>query len=165
MKAELWDIEKLRIWEKNPRSINEDDFDRLIKQIQKLGQYKPLIITPEGVVLGGNMRLRALREIGEKQVWVSIVEPKSEAEMVEFALSDNDKAGYNNEDELAELVNHYKDDIDLNDYHIDIGESISLQGLLDKYSPTEDDTSLDELNEKQKVKCPECGHEFEVSES
>ena len=64
MDKTYWPIDKLQNWDKNPRSIKTQDFVRLKKQIEKLGQYKPLIITNDGVVLGGNMRLRAYKELG-----------------------------------------------------------------------------------------------------
>lgn len=57
-------ISELKNWDKNPRGIKKDDFERLKKQIQKLGQYKPLLITEDGTVLGGNMRLKAYKELG-----------------------------------------------------------------------------------------------------
>ena len=76
----IWPIDKLRNWDKNPRGIKEKDFTRLKEQIKKLGEYKPLLITSDGEVLGGNMRLRAYRDLGKTEVWVSIVEPKTEAE-------------------------------------------------------------------------------------
>lgn len=52
MKSEIWDISKLRLWDKNPRSVTAKDFARLKRQIEKFGVYKPLICTPEGIVLG-----------------------------------------------------------------------------------------------------------------
>ena len=93
MRSERWDIEKLRPWDKNPRSIGKKELNRLVEQIRDLRQYKPLIITPEGVVLGGNMRLQAYKKLGLKEVWVSVVTPKNEKEMLEYALSDNDGVG------------------------------------------------------------------------
>ena len=87
-------LSTLKNWDKNPRSIKDKDFQRLKKQIQKLGQYKPLIITQEGVVLGGNMRLRAYRELGLKDIWVSIIDASTEEKKLEYALSDNDRAGF-----------------------------------------------------------------------
>ena len=125
----LWSIDKLKNWDKNPRGIDKKDFERLKNQIKKLGQYKPLLITPDGTVLGGNMRLRAYQELGINEVWVSIVEPNNEAEMLEYALSDNDRAGYYNEDELSELVYKYKDDINLDDYAVDLGKFTNLSEL------------------------------------
>jgi ParB-like chromosome segregation protein Spo0J len=56
-------IAQVSTWDKNPRGIKTKDFDRLKKQITKLGVYKPLVAVKENggyVVLGGNMRLKAL---------------------------------------------------------------------------------------------------------
>jgi DNA (cytosine-5)-methyltransferase 1 len=139
-------ITELRNWDKNPRGIKDKDFGRLKDQIKKLGQYKPLLITPDGEVLGGNMRLRAYRDLGISDVWVSVVEPKTEAEKLEYALSDNDRAGYYEDDKLAELISQYKDEIDLENYSVDLGKTTYLQDLLDQFSPKAIDGN--ELNKK-----------------
>jgi DNA modification methylase len=132
-------ITELRNWTKNPRGIKDKDFGRLKDQIKKLGQYKPLLITPDGEVLGGNMRLRAYRDLGISDVWVSVVEPKTEAEKLEYALSDNDRVGYYEDDKLAELISQYKDEIDLGKYSVDLGKTTDLQTLLDQFSPVVED--------------------------
>ncbi len=133
----FWPIEKLREWDKNPRSITKEGFERLKYQIKKLGQYKPLIITPDGIVLGGNMRVRAYRELGIEQAWVSIVEPKNEDEMLEYALSDNDRAGYYDSDMLANLLPGF--DIDLGSFAVDLRPPITLDKLGDGAIPLPDD--------------------------
>jgi len=97
-------LTELHGWDKNPRSIKGKDFDRLKKQIQKLGQYKPLLITKDNEVIGGNMRLKAYKELGINEVWVSVVDPKDDNEKLEYALSDNDRAGFYDSDLLANLV-------------------------------------------------------------
>ena len=53
MDKQKWDIEKLKEWDQNPRSITKDGFDRLKKHITDHGQMQPLVVTPEGEVLGG----------------------------------------------------------------------------------------------------------------
>lgn len=58
-------LDSLIEWDKNPRNIKEEDFFRLKKQVARLGQYKPLFVNAEGVVVGGNMRLRTLRWLNE----------------------------------------------------------------------------------------------------
>lgn len=128
----------LKNWDKNPRSIKEKDFLRLKKQIQELGQYKPLIITEDGTVLGGNMRLRAYKELGIADVWVSIVEAPTEADKLKFALSDNDRAGYYDSDLLANLIPDYPE-FAWGDYSVDLKEPINLQDLIDKFTPVEED--------------------------
>lgn len=122
-------INELKNWDKNPRAINKDDFDRLKKQIETLGQYKPLIITNDGTVLGGNMRLRAYKDLGIDDVWVSVVDAPDEATKLKYALSDNDRAGYYQEQELVELIASLSD-VDLNLFKVDLGKLTSLKDLL-----------------------------------
>lgn len=152
---EYWDINRLRPWEKNPRAIKEEDFIRLKKQIHELGEYKPLVITPDGLVLGGNMRLRALKDLAFDKVWVSIVEPKDEKEMIQYALSDNDRAGYYVEVELAELLltSNIPQDF-FKDYKVDLGHTVDLADFISQYSPLEED-EFDTTSEYEKIQTPE----------
>lgn len=113
----------LRAWEKNPRTVRDEDIERLKKQIGLAGGlYKPLIVElvgpstntvggratarthQTGIVLGGNMRLRALREMGFSEAWVSIVAPKDDEQRLKYALSDNGRAGTYDTTALAELA-------------------------------------------------------------
>ena len=126
---ECWPIEKLKNWDKNPRSITTKGFERLKKQVKELGEYKPLIITPDGEVLGGNMRLRVYQALGKTECWVSVVDPKSETEKVKIALSDNDRAGYYDDDQLAELTFELPD-FDPKDFAIDLKEPCSFWSAL-----------------------------------
>jgi DNA modification methylase len=134
---EIRPISELKEWKDNPRNISKKDFERLKGQIQKLGQYKPLLITPEGEVIGGNMRIKAYRELGIKDIWVSIVEPKDENEKLEYALSDNDRAGYYDDDLLANLIPNYQ--IDWSQYAVDMKPPEDIQQLIDRIAPIEED--------------------------
>lgn len=132
-------------WDKNPRKIKKDDFARLKKQITELGVYKPLVAYAENgryVVLGGNMRLRALQELAYGEVDVSVVEVKSEAEKLKFNLSDNDRAGEYDDQALAELVLPQLEAIDLEQYKVDIGEPMDLRMLLGEFAPGGVDPSV-----------------------
>jgi len=142
-------IEQVQNWEDNPRNIKTKDFERLKRQIKELGVYKPMIACPENggyTVLGGNMRLRALKELGIREVEISIVHPKSKAEKIKYALSDNDRAGEYEEEKLAELVYSHIDEIELGDYKIDVGEPVNLQDVIEDYAPNLDG-SEDEIPE------------------
>jgi hypothetical protein len=160
------DINSLTNWKKNPRSITKDGFDRLKKQITRLGKYKPLLITAGGVVIGGNMRLRALRALDVKTVQVTIIEfheengkyyatidgeregealfNSPEDGMMEYSLSDNDRAGFYDDDMLANLMPQY--DIDWSEYAIDLHRPVTIDeqifsdtGLTDEFSLPEGD--------------------------
>jgi hypothetical protein len=127
------------LWEKNPRGIKTKDYERLKKQIEKLGDYKPLVACRENggyTVLGGNMRLRAYRELGRKEVELSVVEAKTEAKKIEYAMSDNDRAGFYEEDALAELVYPHIDELDLSEFKVDLGEPwIDLKNVIERSGP------------------------------
>lgn len=131
------DISTLYNWSQNPRAIKQDKFEELKNRIKRHGQFKPLIITPDGEVLGGNMRLRAFQELGIKEAWVSIVEPTSEADKIEIALTDNEEMGYYEDQALAELIAQYKDEIDLSKYSVHLREPQTLEEILKQFSPDE----------------------------
>ena len=134
-------------WDKNPRGILKKDFERLKRQIKRLGVYKPLVVCEDGgkkgkrrlVVLGGNMRLLALRELGIKEVEVSVVKAPTDKERIEYSLSDNDRAGYYEEERLAELIYPYLEEINLEDFKIDLGKLVDLKDVVERFGPDIDD--------------------------
>lgn len=156
-----WPIDKLIGWSKNPRSTTPEDKERLKKQIRDLGVYKPLIVTIEvdrAVVLGGNMRLQALKEMHADnqaeyaEVWVSIVDAKDDKTRLEYALSDNDRAGKYEEKQLFDLIQAYQD-FDTSLYSIDSRTAYSLEDLVDRYTETEED-EFDADKEAAKITNP-----------
>ena len=158
---DLRDIRALHPWEKNPKTLSKVDFLRLKKQIQRLGVYKPLIITGDGTIVGGNGRFHAFQELGIRDVWVSVVDAPTDAKKLEYALSDNDIVGETNEEELAGLLMEEDGNIPLKDYKINLG-SISLDKLIAKFGPG-DEFSVDEEDDEKKKKeitCPKCGAKF-----
>jgi len=146
MEKEYRKLSTLKNWDRNPRTIDKKDFERLKKQIQKLGQYKPLIITPEGVVIGGNMRLRAYTDLHMEEAWVSVVDAKTPKQLLEYALSDNDRAGNYDEQLLAELLME-QPDFNLDDYRVDLGKLTDLKDVLSKFGPDPDEDEVPELEE------------------
>lgn len=117
-------VAELTNWKDNPRSTNKEDAERLKEQI-KLGEHSTLLIDTDGVVLGGNTRLRAYKEIGKREAKVVVVEfverkgvvhaivdgikadrtfdSVSQARL-EYALSHNDLIGAYDDGKLAELL-------------------------------------------------------------
>lgn len=158
MEKEIWPIEKLKNWDKNPRSVSKSDFERLKKQIETLGEYKPLLITEDGTVLGGNMRLRAYRELGWQKVWVSIVQADTDKEKLEYALSDNDRAGEYDEQQLAELVTS-QPELDLELFHVDLGKTVDLNNVLNKFGP---DLIEDESPEVEEMAVSKLGEIYQL---
>lgn len=126
-------------WDKNPRGITKKEFARLKKQIRELTIFKPLVVCHSGdgrfITLGGNMRLAAYNEMGHKTVDVVIVDATTEAQRIKVALADNDRAGYYETERLAEIVYPHAHEIELGDFHIDVGETVPLGDILQRYGP------------------------------
>lgn len=123
-------LKDLQAWSENPKDVAPEDFERLKKLIKKLGTHRPLLINQDGIVLGGNQRLKVYQELDTVDIWVSIVEAKTPQAMLEYALSDNDQVGKYIESGIAQLV-QANPGIDLNLFKVDLGTPIDLSGVLD----------------------------------
>lgn len=69
--ATIVDVDKLQLSDKNPRTIKDDAFKRLVASLVAnpiLLQVLPIIYEEDFVVIGGNQRVRAIREIGWQKV-------------------------------------------------------------------------------------------------
>jgi len=150
MTKEMRNISELQGWENNPRTITKDGYERLKAQIALLGQYKPLIIDKQNVVIGGNMRLKAYQDMGITEVWVSVVDPKTEEERIQYALSDNDRAGKYESDLLANLTGSFPD-LDWKQYSVDLDDPVNLAEFMERFDNTKEDTApeLEEVAESK----------------
>jgi len=133
---DLRNIEDLKHWKDNPRAVKDEDIERLKNQLHELGVYKPLLIIPDGTVIGGNMRFRALREMGKTKVWVNEVKPKNQTELLEYAFSDNDNVGYYDDQVLAEMIAKYNLAAFQN-YKVDLNPPARLETILESLKPQE----------------------------
>ena len=132
-------IDQVENWKDNPRNTKIKDFNRLKAQIVRLGIYKPILCFPEEdkyITLGGNTRLRALRELGHTEVDISIIHPKDDAEKLMYALSDNDRISEYDDQGLAELTYRQKDQMPFEIFRFDVGNTISVEHLLTQYGPS-----------------------------
>lgn len=169
-------IGELVTWKNNPRVLDEEDKERLKKQLLDLGQYKPLLVTIEdgfGVVLGGNMRLTVMQELADEghtefeKVWVSVVEANTDERKLKYALSDNDRAGRYNESQLTKLVRDAGGTEMFEDYRIDTGYATTLDSIGERYDMTKEGEEEKEAKEKEvnfiatKKECPKCGFQFD----
>ena len=71
MNSELVPIASIKENPNNPRTISEDSLEKLkqsLKSFPQMLSLRPLVVNEAGLVLGGNMRLRAAKEIGLEQV-------------------------------------------------------------------------------------------------
>lgn len=103
-------LKDLDFWKRNPRDISPDDFERLKRDLVRYTMLNPLTVDGRDnkTVLGGNMRLKALRELAKEYkidtVTCNVVEVKDDKEAILIALKDNEAFGRYIEEELKILT-------------------------------------------------------------
>ncbi len=103
----------------NPRSINKDKFAKLVKSIEefpRMLELRPIVLNKDNIVLGGNMRLKACKQIGLSEVPVVYADDLTEEEQRQFIIKDN--VGFGDWD--WELLANEWDVSDLNDWGLDV---------------------------------------------
>ena len=112
----------------NPRIIKDDKFKKLVASIKEFPQMlslRPIVVNDDMIVLGGNMRLKACKEAGLKEVPVIKASDLNEEQQKQFIIKDN--VGYGewdwdmlaNEWDAEELVEW---GIDIPSYDINASE-------------------------------------------
>ena len=144
MKTEIININKVKSNPNNPRIIKDDKFEKLVKSIKefpKMLELRPIVVNNDMIVLGGNMRLKACKEAGLKQVHIIKASELTEEEQREFIIKDN--VGFGEWD--WELINAEWDLEELYNWGLDVPnfEPIVLEAEEDNYEmPDEVQTDI-----------------------
>src|SRR3972149_2037978 len=96
MKAQIYPIDSVKENPDNPRIVNDDKFKKLVKSIKDFPEMldiRPIVVNKDMVVLGGNMRLKACKEAGLKEVPIIIADNLTEEQQREFLIKDNSNFG------------------------------------------------------------------------
>ena len=89
---ELVKISKVKPNETNPRLIKDSKFNRLVESVKEFPEMlklRPIVVNKDMVVLGGNMRLKACKEAGLKEVYILKADDLTEEQQKEFIVKDN----------------------------------------------------------------------------
>tara|TARA_R100001369_G_scaffold39363_1_gene65403 strand:+ start:812 stop:1531 length:720 start_codon:yes stop_codon:yes gene_type:complete len=76
----------------NPRFINEKKFKKLLKSVREFPEMlklRPIVVNKEMGILGGNMRFKACKELGLKDVYIIKVEDLNDSQIEQFIIKDN----------------------------------------------------------------------------
>jgi len=114
----LTKLSEIRENPNNPRTIKEDKFEKLVRSIQtfpEMLEARPIVVNPDMVVLGGNMRLKACKAAGltEAPVYVASWE---ESKAKEFIVKDN--VGFGEWD--WDIVANEWDAVELEEWGLDV---------------------------------------------
>lgn len=133
----------------NPRVIKDHKFKKLKKSISefpKMMELRPMVINEDNIVLGGNMRLKALKELGYKEVpeeWVKRASDLTEEETRRFIIADNVGFGEHDWEMLA------------NEWNTEELEDWGLEGFPFESEEIQDIEEIEDFNESVNftIKC------------
>ena len=100
---QLYKIKDVKLNPANPRIIKDDKFAKLVeslKEFPEMATIRPIVCNTEMVILGGNMRFKAMQAAGWKEVPVEVVD-WPEDKQAEFVIKDNVSGGEWDWDMLA----------------------------------------------------------------
>ena len=131
---------------KNPRFIKDEKFKKLVKSIEdnpEMTAMRELLVYPldngKHIIIGGNMRYRAMKELGVKEVPCKVIPKEATIEQLQaYTLKDN--SGYGEWD--FDLLNQEWDLSMLEDCAIDLPEKVLFREKSDD-NDAEDDFDLD----------------------
>lgn len=133
---------------KNPRFIRDERFQALVKSIEdapEMLSLRELLVVEHGnkfVVIGGNMRLRACKELGMETVPCKVLPADTPtAKLREYAIKDNNGFG---EDDWDVLANEW-DAEELEDWGVELPMDWDVEG--EQTEATEDDFDESEVTE------------------
>jgi DNA modification methylase len=122
----------------NPRIIKDDKFKKLVVSIQELPQMlelRPIVVNEDMIVLGGNMRLKACKEAGLKEIPIIKASELNEEQQRAFIIKDN--VGFGEWDWDA-LANEW-DAEQLDEWGLDVPnfEGVELDAVEDDFDAPE----------------------------
>jgi ParB-like chromosome segregation protein Spo0J len=89
-------ISEIKLNPNNPRLIKDDKFEKLVKSIKEFPEMldiRPIVVNRDMFILGGNMRFKACKEAGLKEIPVIVADNLTEEQQREFLIKDNTSGG------------------------------------------------------------------------
>src|ERR1700677_3583703 len=89
---ELWLIDKLIPWARNPRTHSEAQVAQIAASIAEFGFNNPILVDTKAGIIAGHGRLLAARKLGLEEVPVIVLDHLSEAQKRAYIIADNQLA-------------------------------------------------------------------------
>ena len=140
-------LSALKLNPDNPRRIGNKEMERLVKSLQEFPDMlsiREIVVDETMTVLGGNMRLLALRKIGAKEATAKIVTGLTPEQKREFIIKDNSAFGEWDMD----LLSSSWSDLPLVEWGVDLPEDWLVE---EKTDPADAEPQIDRAEELNKV--------------
>ena len=141
---QLINIQEVKPNENNPRFIKDYKFKKLVKSIKEFPQMlklRPIVVNSDMVVLGGNMRLKACKEAGLKEVYILKADDLTEEQQREFIVKDN--VGFGEWD--WDVLGNERNTQQLGDWGLEVWQGGEDVSNTNDYSNLDVDSKLDKF--------------------
>jgi len=99
-RIELWPLERLAPYQRNPRTHSEEQVTQIAASIAEFGFCNPILVDSRDGIIAGHGRLLAARKLGLAEVPVIVLDHLSETQRRAYVLADNrlsELAGWDHE--------------------------------------------------------------------
>lgn len=167
MKIELWAIDRVVPYARNPR-LNDEAVATVAASLAEFGWQQPLVVDTNGVLVVGHTRLKAARLLGMAEVPVHVAANLTPAQARAYRIMDNrsgERAQWDTELLALEL-----EDLRLDDFDLDLTgfDAAALDEIMDEAAGVDEgdstESSAKEINTddyEMGHRCPRCGFEFD----
>ncbi len=115
-RLEHWPIDRLRPYDKNPRTHSPEQIAKLVASLREFGFTNPVLVDSQDGIIAGHGRLEAARALGMTEMPVVVLDHLTDAQKRAYVIADNRlalDAGWDADLLAAELANLRLDDFDL----------------------------------------------------
>ena len=88
MRIEMWPIERVRPYDKNPR-INENAVASVAASLQEFGFRQPIVVDEQDTIIVGHTRWKAAQQLGLTEVPVHVAQDLTPAQIKAYRIADN----------------------------------------------------------------------------
>jgi DNA modification methylase len=145
---ELWVIDKLIPWARNPRTHSDAQIAQIAASIAEFGFNNPILVDTKAGIIAGHGRLLAARKLGLKEVPVIVLDHLTEAQKRAYIIADNQlalNAGWNDDLLRMELAALQEEDFAVSLIGFADEELARLLAAQDAVSGLTDEDAVPEL--------------------
>src|SRR5713226_4204077 len=147
---ELWPVDKLIPFARNPRTHSETQIAQIAASIAEFGFNNPILVDTKAGIIAGHGRLRAARKLGMKEVPVIVLDHLTDAQKRAYIIADNQlalNAGWDEEILGVELAALQEEDFDVNLIGFEDEELARLLAAQDATEGLTDEDAVPEVPE------------------
>lgn len=158
MKIEKVGIDEIKVYENNAKIHTAEQIEQIKKSIKQFGNNDPIAIDENNVIIEGNGRYLALKEMGIKEVEVIRLIHLNEEQKRAYILVHN-KLTMNTEFDIDLLEEELSkiSTIDMKEFELVIKETNEI------INSNQEVDIMDFSDEKFKCQCPKCGFMFDIN--